>query len=380
MSGIDAPVARVRWRRWRLVPRAPVATAAGGIAAREGVAVRVETADGAAGVGESAPLPGEGPDAAGVMARLAAIAPRLAGRSPREARGLLAWCDAGAPCAVVGLETALADLLARSRGASLAAWLAAEAGLPAPEAAPVPVNALVAAADAEGAAREAAGAVARGFATLKLKVGRDMARDGERLRAVREAVGPDAAIRIDANGAWGEGEAVEALAAHAVHGVALCEQPVAPGADAAARLARVRRASPVPVAADESCASVADLRALVAAGAVDAVVVKPLRTGLVGALAMLAEARASGLCGIVTTTFDSGVGTALALQLAALAPEPRPACGLATLELLEGDITVGCPVPEGGAMAVPDAPGLGVALDEAALERHAVGPWAEAVA
>lgn len=376
MSGI----ARVRWRPWRIPLRAPVATAAGSIAAREGVAVRVETADGAAGLGESAPLPGEGPDVAGVMARLAAIAPRIVGRSPQEARALLARCDAGAPSAVVGLETALADLLARSRGASLAAWLAMEAGLPSPEAAPVPINALVAAADPRGAVREAAVAVARGFATLKLKVGRDVARDGERLRAVREAGGADTVIRIDANGAWGEAEAMDALAAHAVHGVALCEQPVAPGPDAAARLARVRRASPVPIAADESCATVADLRALVAAGAVDAVVVKPLRTGLAGALAMLAEARACGLSRILTTTFDSGIGTALALQLAALAPEPRPACGLATLELLEGDITVGCPVPDGGAMAVPNAPGLGVALDGAALERHAVAPWAEAVA
>lgn len=372
MSGI----ARVRWRPWRIPLRAPV----GGIAAREGVAVRVETADGAAGVGESAPLPGEGPDVAAVMARLASIAPRIAGRSPDEARALLARCDAGAPSADVGLETALADLIARSRGAPMAAWLAADAGLPPPDAAPVPVNALVVAADAEGAAREAAGAVARGFATLKLKVGRDLARDGERLRAVRDAVGPDVAIRIDANGAWGEAEAVAALAAHAVHGVALCEQPVAPGADAAARLARVRRASPVPVAADESCAGVADLRALAAAGAVDAVVVKPLRTGLAGALALLAEARAHGLPRILTTTFDSGIGTALALQLAALAPEPRPACGLATLELLAGDITTGCPAPEGGAMAVPDAPGLGVGIDEAALDRHALAPWAEAVA
>lgn len=373
-------VARVRWRPWRIGLRAPVGTAAGGIAAREGVAVRVETADGAAGAGESAPPPGEGLDAGAVMARLAAIAPRIAGRPPEEARILLARCEAGAPSAVAGLETALADLLARSRGATLASWLAAEAGLPPPEAAPVPVNALVAAAEPEGAAREAAGAVARGFATLKLKVGRDVARDGERLRAVREAVGPGAAIRIDANGAWGEAEAAEALAAHAVHGVALCEQPVAPGADAAARLARVRRASPVPVAADESCATLADLRALAAAGAVDAVVVKPLRTGLAGALAMLAEGRGRGPSRIVTTTFDSGLGTALALQLAALAPEPRPACGLATLELLAGDITSGCPAPEGGAMAVPAAPGLGVALDGAALERHAVAPWAEAVA
>ncbi len=380
MSRAAAPVARVRWRPWRLPLRAPVASAVGTIAAREGVAVLVEDADGHAAAGECAPLPGEGPDAAAVLALLAAIAPHIAGRSPDDARAMLARCDAGAPSAVVGLETALAGLRARAHGLSLAAWLAMEAGLPPPSDAPVPVNALIAAADADDAAREASAAVARGFATFKLKVGRDVARDGERLRAVRAAIGRDAAIRIDANGAWGAGEALAALAAHAAHGVALCEQPVAPGPDAAARLARVRQHSPVPIAADESCVTPAGLRALAAAGAVDAVVVKPLRTGLAGALAMIAEARAHGLPCILTTTFDSGLGTALALQLAALAPEPRPACGLATLDLLDGDIATGCPVPRDGAMAVPRAPGLGVELDEAALDRHALAPWAEVAA
>lgn len=379
MSRAAAPVARVRWQPWRIPLRAPIATAAGTIAAREGVAVLVETADGHAAAGECAPLPGEGMDIAAVLARLDAIAPQVAGRSPEDARVMLTGCDAGAPSADVGLETALAGLLAQSRGLPLAAWLAMEAGLP-PSDAPVPVNALIAAADAGEAAREASAAAARGFATFKLKVGWDIARDGERLRAVRAAIGRDAAIRIDANGVWGEAEALDALAAHAAHGVALCEQPVAPGLDAAARLARVRQRSPVPIAADESCVTPADLRALVAAGAVDAVVVKPLRTGLAGALAMIAEARAHDLPCILTTTFDSGLGTALALQLAALAPEPRPACGLATLELLEGDIATGCPVPKDGAMAVPDAPGLGVELDGAALDRYALAPWAEAVA
>lgn len=380
MSRAAAPVARVRWRPWRIPLRAPVASAAGTIAAREGVAALVETADGRAAAGECAPLPGEGPDAAAVLARLDAIAPHIAGRSPDDARAMLARCDAGAPSAVVGLETALAGLEARARGLPLAAWLAMEAGLPPLSDAPVPVNALIAAADADDAAREASAAAARGFATLKLKVGRDTVRDGERLRAVRAAIGRDAAIRIDANGAWGVEEALDALATHAAHGVALCEQPVAPGPDVAARLARVRQRGPVPIAADESCATPADLRALVAAGAVDAVVVKPLRTGLAGALTTVAEARAHGLPCILTTTFDSGLGTALALQLAALAPEPRPACGLATLELLAGDITIGCPVPKGGAMAVPSVPGLGVELDEAALDRYALAPWAEAAA
>ena len=210
---------------------------------------------------------------------------------------------------------------------------------------------------------------------MKVKVGGNLHIDGGRLRAVRAALGPNAELRIDANGAWTEDEAANALAAHAVHGVALCEQPVAPGPDAPARLARVRAASPVPIAADESCASLDDLRGLLDADAVDAVVVKPLRTGLGEGLAMLREAGARSVPCILTTTFDTGIGTTLALHLAALLSEPRPACGLATLPLLAGDIVRGCPAPEAGALPSPAGPGLGVELDEAALGRFATGPW-----
>ena len=242
---------------------------------------------------------------------------------------------------------------------------------------PSPSNALLGAPGPEDLAREAAEALAAGFRTVKVKVGCDHAVDGERLRAVRAAVGPDAVIRIDANGAWSEQEAIAALAAHAAHGIALCEQPVAPGPAAPARLARVRAvASPIPIAADESCASLDDLHVLLAADAVDAVVVKPLRTGLREALAMIAEAIARDVLCILTTTFDTGIGTSLALHLAALLPEPRPACGLATLSLLAGDIVRGCPAPEAGCARPPRRlPALASPSTRAALDRFATGPW-----
>lgn len=367
------PVASVRWRPWRIPMRDPLATGAGDLTEREGVLVRIETSDGAAGLGESAPLPAEGLSPTALAARVAEAGRTLVGRTPAEAwplppGGRVAGAD-------VGVETALADLLSRSCGVPLARWLAGRAGPAPPAPVPIPVNALLGASSPDDLAREAAAALDCGFGTFKVKVGRDAALDGERLRAVRAAIGPDAEIRIDANGAWSEQEAVDVLAAHAAHGVALCEQPVAPGPGAVASLARVRAASPVPIAADESCASLDDLRTLLEADAVDAVVVKPLRTGLAEALAMIAEAAACDVPCILTTTFDTGAGTALAAHLAALLPEPRPACGLATLPLLAGDIVRGCPTPEAGALALPDTPGLGVAIDEAALDRFATGPW-----
>ena len=370
-----SPIVSIRWRPWRLPLRDPVAIGAtGGLSERAGLIVRVETVDGGVGLGESAPLPGEGIGVEALAARAGEVSPALLGQTPGEA-----WASLRAigflPSADVALETAFIDLCARACDAPFAEWFADWTGLAPLATEPIPVNALLTAAAPADLAREAAAARASGFRTVKVKVGRDRAADGERLGAVRAALGPEVAIRIDANGAWSEDEALAALTAHASRGVALCEQPLTPGFDAPARLARLRAASPIPIAADESCASVRDLRALCAANAVDAVVIKPLRTGLAEAFKMILEAVSRGASCILTTTFDSGIGTALAIQLASLLRAPRMACGLATLPLLGGDIVRGCPVPEGGAIALPAAPGLGVEIDEAALERFASGPW-----
>ena len=83
---------------------------------------------------------------------------------------------------------------------------------------------------------------------------------------------------------------------------------------------------------------------------------------------------------IVTTTFDSGIGVAAALHLAAAVPSvrrplPDPAHGLATADHLAAAIVVEPPRPHGGAMALPQRPGLGVVLDERALDAAATGPW-----
>ena len=83
-----APIASVRWRPWRIPLREPLATGAGDLAEREGLIVRVETEDGVAGLGESAPLPGEGPGMAALSDRMAAVASALPGRSAAEAWGV----------------------------------------------------------------------------------------------------------------------------------------------------------------------------------------------------------------------------------------------------------------------------------------------------
>lgn len=372
-----SPIAGVRWRPWCIPFVRPFEMASAPMAEREGVVVVLETDDGAIGIGEASPLPSLRLSVATVEARLGVLAPPLVGRSPTAAWAALPPCGQRVNAVDVALETALGDLIAQGDEVPIGLWLAQQAGLGPPAGTPIAANALLTASDPSEVAREAKVAAAEGFDTFKLKVGRDLTRDHERLAAVRAALGPEAVLRIDANGAWAVEEAVPALTSLAVHDIALCEQPVPAGSAAPAQLAEVRAASPVPIAADESCGSGTELSALIAANAVDAVVVKPLRTGLRAALAMIAIARSHALRTVLTTTFDTGIGTALALHLAALLPEPRPACGLATRSLLAGDVVSGFPALAEGAIAVPSSSGLGVRLDPAALDRFAIGPWTD---
>ncbi len=379
--------ARIRctwWQPFRVPFRAPFVTSGGTIEAREGLIVGIETDSGLVGLGEASPLPHyNGGSVLETASALATLAVSIASLSPMEAcerdRALPGISRGSAAAARCGVETALAGLAAQAAGVPLAAWLADQAGLPAEAVADrIPVNATIDASEPAAAAFEAARLVRAGFGTLKIKAGLGDDADVQRVAAVRAAAGPNVTLRIDANGAWTQAQARDLLPRFAVFGVALCEQPTpAAGPSAIATLAAVRRASPIPIAADESCRTVEDLQAIIDAGAADAVVIKPMASGLREAAAMTALAREAGLPVIVTTMFDTGAGTAAAMHLAALAGQPPLACGLATLALLADDLVAGIPRVSRGCLRLTAHAGLGVRLDERALSRYASGPRGE---
>jgi O-succinylbenzoate synthase len=180
---------------------------------------------------------------------------------------------------------------------------------------------------------------------------------------VRLAVGPWPAIRLDANGAWTTEQAIAAISELAQFDIQLVEQPCA----TLEELAEVRRAVNVPVAADESVATPADVRAAVAAEACDVVNVKLAGCGGFGpAREALRAAREHGVDAFMSSTLDGPWGIAAALQLAA-SEELALACGLATLELFDARIAAALPRPRRGTLSVPRGPGLGVDVDEDAL-------------
>jgi len=368
----------MRLRPFSLDLTSPLGTARGEITEREGFLVGVGSEDGAGnpsepGLGEAAPLPGWTESLSACESALRGVGDEDGGRLADDA--LDRFDPSETPAARHGLALALADAAARVEGRSLAGHLAAERGLPAP-AETVPVNATVGDGDPEATANAARRAVDDGFACVKMKVGaRSLDADVERLRAVRDAVGPDVALRADANGAWDRPTAREALDRFAPLGLAYVEQPLpADDLDGAAALRSARdggddRAGddadpPVPIALDESLTH-HTLDAVLAADAADVVVLKPMALGGPDrALGAAATARAAGVEPVITTTIDAVVARTAAVHVAAAVPEVAP-CGLATASLLGGDLAPDpCPVAD-GEVAVPDGPGLaGDAFDE----------------
>jgi len=247
-----------------------------------------------------------------------------------------------------------------------AAREAADAGWPAPVRQQVPVNVTVPACDPDRA-REIVLA-SNGCRTAKVKVaerGHALADDEARLEAVRDALGPDGLVRIDANGAWTLDDAVRAipLLDRAAGGLEYAEQPVASVED----LALVRRRVDVPIAADESIRRAEDPYRVRDLEAADIAVLKVQPLG--GVRACLRIADDIGLPVVVSSAIETSVGIAAGVALAAALPELRHACGLATVQLLTGDVTDDSLLPAEGMLSVrrPD-------VSAALLDRWAAAP------
>jgi o-succinylbenzoate synthase len=237
---------------------------------------------------------------------------------------------------------------------------AAAGDWPDPVRSEIPVNVTVPAVGAEQAHR-----VVRegGCTTAKVKVaepGQTLADDQARVEAVRDALGPSGRVRVDANGAWSVDDAVPAIKAldTAASGLEYVEQPCA----TVEELAAVRRSVDVPIAADESIRRAADPYRVRDLEAADVAVLKVQPLG--GVRACLRIAADIGLPVVVSSALETSVGIAAGLALAGALPELPYACGLATVQLLTGDVVTEPLEPVDGMLPVTVP-----ALDPHALER-----------
>ena len=304
--------------------------------------VRATDADGMEGWGEADPSWYYGETSETVTAALAHLAPVLPDDpfALEEADAAMARVLRGNAAARMAVSAALHDLAGKRLGVPLWKWWGLDParaprtsftiGLDTPEV----VRAKV---------REAAA-----YPILKVKVG--TAGDEAILRAVRETT--DRPLRVDANGGWTAKQAVARLPLLEELGVELIEQPVA--ADDLDGLALVRRASRVPIIADESCRTAADIPRL--AGAVDGISIKLAKCGsLREALRMVAVARAHHLAVMVGCMIETSLGITTAAHFTPLLDY----VDLDGAALLAHDPFLGARI-EGGRVTLPTGPGLGV--------------------
>jgi o-succinylbenzoate synthase len=303
----------------------PIVTAHGTLEDRWTVLLTLVDEDGNVGMGEAAPLAGFTSDT------VEAAETALLGWAADET-------DDGDPPASVtaraAIDSALLDLAARIAGTTVHRLLAPES----PDR--LAVSALATGGSPAAIATSAAAAVAAGHATVKVKVGTHGIHDDvDRVSAVRSRIGPDVRLRLDANGAWGVGEALRYLDRLAAFDIEFVEEPVA-GLD---DLAEVRLSSPIPTAVDESARTVDDVIRAVEMGAADLVVLKPSAIGGPSEAARAAAiVRSAGLDVVVTSLLEGSVGIRAAAHLASAIGALDPAPGLATASLLAVDVDTPC--------------------------------------
>ncbi|GAA1702914.1 L-Ala-D/L-Glu epimerase [Kribbella yunnanensis] len=249
------------------------------------------------------------------------------------------------------VDTALHDLAARRLGVSLHGFLGSTVDT-------VQTDVTLSVGDADALATAAKARVADGFDVLKVKVGTDAAADVERVRRVRDAIGPGPRLRLDANQGWSRRDAVNAINALEDCDLELVEQPVV-AADLEG-MAWVTDRVGTPILADESVYGVRDLVAVIRHGAADMVNVKLAKCGgLAPARTLLELAREHGIRTIVGSMMESHVGVGAAAALVAAYPTSAVNDLDAAWWLRDAPVTGGIRY-NGALIRLPFEPGLGV--------------------
>lgn len=336
------------------------------------VLVRLITDDGREGAGEATVTPRwSGETARGARAIIEHVfAPALIGRDPRDLDEIDRRLDAvavGNWFAKAALNMACWDVAGRAAGVPVYELLGGACR-------PLTIRNRfsLGAYDPEVARERAAALVAAGFDTIKVKVGTGPEQDVRRVRAVREAIGPDVALTIDANGGWDEAEAAACLEELADCRLALVEQPLPRGNYAGLKALRARTGQKILV--DEGCFDEVEARELIAQHCCDALSLYPGKNGGIDKARRIAAVAAEhGIPCTIGSNLEWDVATAAMLHLIVATPNMR-------VEQHPGDC-LGPSYHESSIAREPlqirwpfttlrEAPGLGVEVDWDLVERH----------
>ncbi len=350
----------VQFKEYSVTFTGALITSQGARTQRKGIIIRVHADDGVVGVGEIAPLGNYSaeslPDARQSAEKLARD---ISGSDiPADLPALEKTLnDAGGypPSVIFGFETALAEIAAKSQSLPLCRWISPDS------ATQVPVNALLYG-DMRALREQIESSRQNEYRAFKLKVGCDsLENDIRRIEFVSEQLGEGASLRLDANRAWDFDHAVAVLKQLRGQRIEYVEEPLC--RNDIGRLPDLQAETGMSFALDETIQDMVLWERLVESDAISAAIIKPtIAGGISKTMELLRRVRALGKKAVVTTTFESGIGTAAILQLAASLGNDIPPCGLDTIRYLSnGLIREELPIVD-GCIRIPDAPGLGVTL------------------
>ncbi len=291
----------------------PFTIAAGTSCETTNVVVRILTDYEAVGWGESSPSKRvTGETAETVLQALDIMAPKLVRKCPLRIENDVEIMDSAVPqnpAAKAAIDMALHDILGQTAHKPLFRLIGGYRT-------EVLTDITLGIKPPEQMAQDAQKAVRNGFKALKVKVGIDPAKDIERVRLVREAVGGETQLRVDANQGWTPEQAIKTLSRMDEYDVQFAEQPV-PANDIKG-LKNVRKNSPIPIMADESVHSPEDALRLIEADAVDLINIKLMKCGgILKARKIAAIAEAAGKSCMIGCMGESEIGISAAAHLAA---------------------------------------------------------------
>ena len=342
----------------------PFRIAIGEMTAANDLLIRVRTDQGVTGLGEACPFPpitGETQAANAAAAR--AIRDMILGQDPLAIDALLRRIGPlvhSNPSAVAAFDMALHDILGKVAGLPLFRLLGGAK-------ATFETDITVSLDTHEKMTAEAAKYAGLGYRTIKVKVGLDPDEDFARLAAIRDAVGPGVAIRIDANQGWSVPQAVHALRRMEPLAIELCEQPVL--ASDTAGLKAVRSRSPISIMADESLFGPADAVELIRAEACDTFNIKVMKAGgLLNSVRIAHVADAANMRCMVGCMIESNLALTAAAHVVASQANIVYADLDGNTEHVADPVVGGMKV-KAGVVTMPESPGLGCDVDPAFVRK-----------
>lgn len=344
----------------------PFTTSLGTEYSADNVVVRILTEEGPVGTGECSPympINGESQDTCFAVGQYFAKA--FIGRNPLDIAECVDLMDRiiyGNTSIKSAFDMALYDLAAQHAGRPLYQFLGGEKNKT------IVTDYTVSVGDPETMAAEALQIREQGYPAIKVKLGKGGASDVERIRAIRNTVGYEIPIRIDANQGWKVGEAIETLRALEEFGIQYCEEPIARWKYM--KLRKVRKNTSIPIMADESCSDDHDAERLIELDACDYFNIKLGKSGgIYKALKIVAHAEKAGVGLQVGAMLESRIGMTAFAHFALCSPLIQHFDFDTALMFREDPVSGGILYLPNGIIEVPELPGLGARINPEWLEK-----------